>query len=114
MELNIAVAYGGRQEIADAVRVGFLRDLAYQGGEAYEAVDCITPESIAMGLYTAGLPDPDLIIRTSGRSACRGFCCGKAFTASSISPTSIGRPSTRYDFLRAVRAYQARQRRLGR
>ena len=65
MQLNIAVAYGGREEIVDAVR-GTLRKMASEGATLSEAIERLTPDAIAGRLYTAGLPDPDLIIRTSG------------------------------------------------
>ena len=65
LELNIAVAYGGRQEITDAVRA-MLHCMSEKQATLAEAIEKITPEAIAAHLYTAGLPDPDLIIRTSG------------------------------------------------
>jgi short-chain Z-isoprenyl diphosphate synthase len=112
MELNIAVAYGGRQEIADAVR-GLLRDLAAKGATLAEAVDRVTPEAIAEHLYTAGLPDPDLIIRTSGEVRLSGFLLWQS-VHSEFYFTDVLWPALRkVDFLRAVRAYQARQRRFG-
>jgi short-chain Z-isoprenyl diphosphate synthase len=112
MELNIAVAYGGRQEIADAVR-GLLRDLTTKGATLSQAADSITPESIAEHLYTAGLPDPDLIIRTSGEIRLSGFLLWQS-AHSEFYFTDVLWPAFRkVDFLRAVRAYQARQRRFG-
>ena len=72
MALTIAVAYGGRQEIADAVR-SLLRDRAKEGGDLSSVVDQITPETIGRYLYTPDLPDPDLIIRTSGEVRLSGF-----------------------------------------
>ncbi|MCA1830970.1 MAG: di-trans,poly-cis-decaprenylcistransferase, partial [Actinobacteria bacterium] len=60
--LNVAVGYGGRQEIADATR-RMLESFAAEGIELDEAAKRVTPEEIARYLYTAGLPDPDLIIR---------------------------------------------------
>src|SRR5437764_8558056 len=72
LELNIAVAYGGRQEITDAVRAMLCR-LADKRASLAEAIEEITPEAIASHLYTAGLPDPDLIIRTSGEVRPSGF-----------------------------------------
>jgi short-chain Z-isoprenyl diphosphate synthase len=112
MELNIAVAYGGRQEIADAVR-GLLRDLETKGATLSQAADGITPDSIANHLYTAGLPDPDLIIRTSGDIRLSGFLLWQS-AHSEFYFTDVLWPAFRkVDFLRAVRAYQARQRRFG-
>jgi len=59
LELNIAVAYGGRQEITDAVRA-LLCHVGEKQATLAEAIDEVTPEAISGHLYTAGLPDPDL------------------------------------------------------
>ena len=113
MDLNIAVAYGGREEIAEAVRV-CLRDMASNGATLYEAIDSLTPDAIALGLYTAGLPDPDLIIRTSGEIQLSGFLLWQS-AHSEFYFSDVNWPAfRRVDFLRAIRAYQGRQRRLGR
>src|SRR5262244_4563055 len=72
MALTIAVAYGGREEITDAVRA-LLKTEAQQGAALSEAIERITPEAIARHLYAADLPDPDLIIRTSGEVRLSGF-----------------------------------------
>ena len=65
LNLTIAIAYGGREEIADAVR-DLVRDRVRQGADLEALVEGITPLVIDDYLYTAGLPDLDLIIRTSG------------------------------------------------
>jgi hypothetical protein len=88
MQLTIAAAYGGRQEITDAVQA-FLRDQLEQGRTLMETVELVTPEAIRRYLYAPDLPDPDLI-RTSGEIRLSGSFCGKASTANSTSPTSIG------------------------
>src|SRR5579875_562663 len=72
MELNIALAYGGREEIADAVQA-LLNELTTKKMSLADAIQRITPEAIGRHLYTAGLPDPDLIIRTSGEVRLSGF-----------------------------------------
>jgi short-chain Z-isoprenyl diphosphate synthase len=77
LELNIAVAYGGRQEIADAVRA-LLNGMADQQATLSEAIDQITPEAIGGHLYTAGLPDPDLIVRTAGEFRISNFLLWQA------------------------------------
>jgi len=112
MELNIAVAYGGRQEIADAVR-GLLQDLQAKGASLPDAIDAVTLEAISGHLYTAGMPDPDLIIRTSGEIRMSGFLLWQS-AHSEFYFTDVLWPAFRkVDFLRAVRAYQARLRRFG-
>jgi short-chain Z-isoprenyl diphosphate synthase len=112
MELNIAVAYGGRQEIADAVRA-MLSEMAGEGKALAEIIRSISPETIANHLYTAGLPDPDLIIRTSGEIRLSGFLLWQS-VHSEFYFTDVFWPAFRkIDLLRAIRAYQARERRFG-
>ena len=72
MTLTIAVAYGGREEIADAVR-DLIRAKVRDGLGVDELAEHISPASIDQYLYTVGLPDPDLIIRTSGEVRLSGF-----------------------------------------
>jgi short-chain Z-isoprenyl diphosphate synthase len=113
MTLNIAVAYSGRTEIVDAVG-GLLRDAAAQGKPIAELIDDLDPDTIARYLYTAGSPDPDLIIRTSGEVRLSGFMLWQC-AHSEFYFTDVHWPAFRkVDFLRAVRAYQQRQRRFGR
>jgi short-chain Z-isoprenyl diphosphate synthase len=112
LELNIAVAYGGRQEIADAVR-GLLCCMAENQSTLAEAAERITPEAIAGHLYTAGLPDPDLIIRTSGEIRLSGFLLWQS-AHSEFYFTDVLWPAFRkIDFLRAIRSFQQRRRRFG-
>ncbi len=112
MDLNIAVAYGGRQEIADAVQQ-LLRDSAGEGKSLAEAIAAVTPDAIARHLYTAGLPDPDLIIRTSGEIRLSGFLLWQS-AHSEYYFTDVFWPAFRkLDFLRAIRSFQERQRRFG-
>ena len=72
MLVNIAVGYGGRREIADAVR-SLLTEHAAKGTSIEELAQVIDVEHIADHLYTKGQPDPDLVIRTSGEQRLGGF-----------------------------------------
>jgi short-chain Z-isoprenyl diphosphate synthase len=111
--LNIALAYGGRQEIVDAVR-DLVAKLAAEGLAAAEIPEAVDAGSIAAHLYTADLPDPDLVIRTSGESRLSGFLLWQAAYAE-YSFVDVHWPGfRRVDFLRAVRDFTIRQRRFGR
>jgi short-chain Z-isoprenyl diphosphate synthase len=113
MALTIAVAYGGRQEIADAVRA-LLRDKAKQGEDLEQIAEGITQEALARYLYAPDLPDPDLIIRTSGEIRLSGFLLWQS-AYSEFYFCDVHWPGFRkIDFLRAIRSYQARRRRFGR
>ncbi len=110
--LTFALAYGGRQEIADAVR-RLVRDRAKQGGTLDEIVDALTQEEISRYLYAPDLPDPDLIIRTSGEVRLSGFLLWQS-AYSEFYFCDVHWPEFRkIDFLRALRSYQQRDRRFG-
>lgn len=111
--LNVAVGYGGRQEIADATRQ-LLESYAEEGIDLAEAAKLITPEEISKHLYTAGLPDPDLIIRTSGEVRMSGFLLWQSAHSEYYFCDPYWPDFRRIDFLRAVREYQQRHRRFGR
>jgi short-chain Z-isoprenyl diphosphate synthase len=111
--LNIALAYGGRQEIVDAVK-DLVGKLAAEGVAAAEIPDHIDAEALAGHLYTADLPDPDLVIRTSGESRLSGFLLWQAAYAE-YSFVDVYWPAfRRVDFLRALRDFTRRSRRFGR
>jgi short-chain Z-isoprenyl diphosphate synthase len=111
MVLNIAVAYGGRQEITDAVSAFLTDNLADMNMS--QVIARLTPEAVGRYLYTAGLPDPDLIIRTSGEIRLSGFMLWQS-AHSEFYFTDIHWPAFRkIDLLRAVRTYQLRRRRFG-
>ena len=104
MTLTIAVAYGGREEIADAVR-DLIRAKVRDGLGVDELAEHI--------IYTVGLPDPDLIIRTSGEVRLSGFLLWQS-VHSEFYFTDVYWPEFRkVDFLRAIRSFQQRARRFG-
>jgi short-chain Z-isoprenyl diphosphate synthase len=110
--LTIAAAYGGRAEIVDAVR-GLLREQLAQQKTLGEVIDLVTPDAIGRYLYAPDLPDPDLIIRTSGEIRLSGFLLWQC-VFSEFYFTDVFWPAfRRVDFLRALRAFQQRQRRFG-
>jgi short-chain Z-isoprenyl diphosphate synthase len=112
MELNIAVAYGGRQEITDAVKA-LLGSFKERQATLAEAIEGVSPEAIACHLYTAGAPDPDLIIRTSGELRLSGFLLWQSAHSEYYFTDVLWPAFRKIDFLRAIRAYQQRQRRFG-
>jgi short-chain Z-isoprenyl diphosphate synthase len=113
MTLTIAAGYGGREEITDAVR-NFVKMQALQGASLSDVIERITPEAIACHLYTANLPDPDLIIRTSGEIRLSGFLLWQSVHSEFYFTDVLWPAFRKIDFLRAIRAYQARNRRFGR
>lgn len=113
LQVNIAVGYGGRQEIVDAVRTLVAREAA-AGTPVEELAGKVTAESIEENLYTSGQPDPDLVIRTSGEQRLSGFLLWQA-AYSEIWFTDTYWPAFRkIDFFRALRDYSKRSRRFGR
>jgi short-chain Z-isoprenyl diphosphate synthase len=113
LRLNIAVGYSGRDELVDASRA-LVRRLAAEGIAPQAMAEQITSEGLARHLYTAGEPDPDLIIRTSGEARLSGFLPWQG-AHSELYFTDVYWPAFReVDFLRALRSYQQRQRRFGR
>ncbi|APT93749.1 farnesyl-diphosphate synthase [Corynebacterium phocae] len=110
--VNVAVGYGGRQEIVDAVRT-LVADEAASGVPADQLAQAVTVDSITEHLYTKGLPDPDLVIRTSGEQRLSGFLLWQA-AYSEIWFTDTYWPAFRkIDLLRALRDYSQRSRRFG-
>jgi short-chain Z-isoprenyl diphosphate synthase len=113
LRLNIALGYSGRDELVDATRA-LVRRLAAEGVSPDELADRVTGEALAGHLYTAGEPDPDLIIRTSGEVRLSGFLPWQG-AHSELYFTDVYWPELReLDLLRALRTYQHRQRRFGR
>lgn len=107
--LNIAISYGGRAEIIDAVK-----RIADEVKDGNLSVDAIDEDLFGRYLYTEGLPDPDLIIRTSGEERLSGFLLWQS-AYSELYFTEVYWPAFRQiDFWRAIRVYQQRERRFGR
>jgi short-chain Z-isoprenyl diphosphate synthase len=113
LRLQVAVGYGGRQEIADALR-SLLLDRAAQGLDLEQVAASLRPEDIGDHLYTTGLPDPDLIIRTSGELRLSGFLLWQSAHSEYYFCDTYWPEFRRVDFLRALRDYQRRTRRYGR
>ncbi|MFC4452487.1 isoprenyl transferase [Deinococcus sonorensis] len=112
MQLNIAVGYGGREEIVDAVKV-YLQHQAEQGATLEQAAEGLGPDDISARTYTAGLPEVDFIIRTSGEIRMSGFMLWQS-VYSEFYFCDVYWPGFRWvDFLRALRDYQGRKRRFG-
>lgn len=112
MSLTIAVAYSGREEIVDAIQ-SLLRDEAELSKQLPEIIEQITPEVIGQYLYAPELPDPDLIIRTSGEIRLSGFLLWQSAYSEFYFCDVFWPAFRKIDFLRAVRAFQQRQRRFG-
>jgi short-chain Z-isoprenyl diphosphate synthase len=110
--VNIAVGYGGRREIADAVR-SLLHEHASKGTSIEELAEIIDVEHIAQHLYTKGQPDPDLVIRTSGEQRLGGFLLWQSAHSEFYFCEAYWPDFRRVDFLRALRAYAERERRFG-
>lgn len=113
LHVNVAVAYGGRTEIVDAVR-SFLREAAEADRSLEEAARDVSVETIARHLYTQGQPDPDLVIRTSGEQRLSGFLLWQSAHSEYYFCDAYWPDFRRVDFLRALRSYSLRQRRRGR
>jgi len=106
---TVCLNYGGREEIVQAIR-----HLAEQVSNGELNPEQIDQKAVADQLYTAGMPDPDLIIRTSGEERISNFLLWQA-AYSELYFTDVYWPMfTRREFLKAIRSYQRRQRRFGR
>jgi short-chain Z-isoprenyl diphosphate synthase len=110
--VNVAVAYGGRQEIADAARTLLAKQLA-NGATPEQLIDAVTVDGISENLYTSGQPDPDLVIRTSGEQRLSGFLLWQSAYSEMWFTEAYWPAFRRVDFLRALRDYSARHRRYG-
>ena len=108
MTLNIALNYGGRAEITHAVR-----ELAGQVQRGELAPEEITEDAISAHLYTAGQPDPDLIIRPSGEYRTSNFLLWQSAYSELVFMDVLWPDFTRRDLDRAILEYQNRDRRFG-
>ena len=106
--VNVAIGYGGRREIADAVR-SLLHEHATRGTSIEELAEILDVEHIAEHLYTAGQPDPDLVIRTSGEQRIGGFLLWQTIHSEFYFCDAYWPAFRKVDFLRALRSYAARQ-----
>ncbi len=108
-QLTVAIGYDGRHEIVEAVRA-LLEDAAAMDVPMLEVGASVTDEAIAARLYNPGLPDPDLIIRTSGEQRLSDFMLWQG-VHSELYFADVYWPGFRQvDFLRALRAYGKRKR----
>lgn len=112
MHINLAIGYGGRREIADAMR-SIVRQHAKEGKSIDALAEILTPELIGKHLYTGGQPDPDLVIRTSGEQRMSDFMLWQSAYSEFYFVEALGPDLREVDFLRALRDYAARNRRFG-
>ncbi|MDT0310568.1 isoprenyl transferase [Streptomyces sp. DSM 44917] len=110
--VNVAVGYGGRQEITDAVR-SLLAKRAAEGQTLEQVAEGLGVEDISEHLYTSGQPDPDLVIRTSGEQRLSGFMLWQSAHSEYYFCEAYWPAFRKVDFLRALRDYAARHRRYG-
>jgi short-chain Z-isoprenyl diphosphate synthase len=113
MDVTIALAYSGRDELLEAFRAT-VRDAALAGIPVDRLADGLTAEALAAHLYTRGSSDPDLIIRTSGEIRLSGFLPWQSVYAEYHFCDAYWPAFRQIDFLRAIRTYQQRARRFGR
>jgi short-chain Z-isoprenyl diphosphate synthase len=112
LHVNVAIGYGGRREITDAVR-SLLLEHAARGSSLEQVAELMDVEHIAEHLYTKGQPDPDLVIRTSGEQRIGGFLLWQSVHSEFYFCEAYWPDFRRVDFLRALRDYAGRERRYG-
>ena len=112
LHVNVAIGYGGRREIADAVR-SLLQQHAERGTSIEQLAEILDVEHIAEHLYTRGQPDPELVIRTSGEQRLSGFLLWQSAHSEVYFCEALWPAFRRVDFLRALRSYAERERRFG-
>jgi len=112
LHVNLAVGYGGRGEIVDAVR-SIIAKHDREGGSLEELAASLTPEQIGEHLYTGGQPDPDLVIRTSGEQRLSDFLLWQSAHSEFYFVEALGPDLREVDFLRAIRDFASRDPRFG-
>ena len=106
--LNLAIAYGSRQEITQAIK-----NIAKDATDGKIQPDEIDEELVSSYLYTSDFPDPDLVLRTSGEERISNFLLWQ-LAYSELYFTDVSWPGfTKLDFLKAIHYYQLRKRRFG-
>lgn len=112
LHVNLAVGYGGRSEISAAVRSAIAEHQA-AGGTIDTLAERLTPDKIGEHLWTKGQTDPDLVIRTSGEQRLSDFMIWQSAHSEFYFVETLYPDLREVDFLRALRDYSSRQRRLG-
>jgi short-chain Z-isoprenyl diphosphate synthase len=112
LHINLAVGYGGRQEITQAV-ARLVEEHKDAGGTLESLPHSISVQAIARHLYTQGQPDPDLVIRTSGEQRLSDFMLWQSAHSEFYFVEALGPDLREIDFLRAIRDFGTRQRRYG-
>ena len=112
-ELNVAMAYGGRQELGNAFR-RYLEARSEAGDRLEELARSFEADSIEPYLYTSGQPEPDLVIRTSGEVRLSGFLLWQSAYSEYYFCDTHWPAFRKIDLLRALRSYHERHRRFGR
>ena len=110
LHVTLAIGYGGRQEVVDAFR-GLLRRRAAEGLSLRDVAAGLAVEDVAEHLYTAGQPEPDLVIRTSGEKRMSNFLLWQSTQAELYFCDAYWPAFREVDLLRAVRSYAVRRRR---
>lgn len=105
---NLAIGYDGRLEIVDSVKK-IIKEV--ESGEI--SIDEVNEDLISKNLYTAGIDDPNLIIRTSGEERLSGFLLWQSSYSELYFCETLWPELRKVDFIRAIRSYQARDRRFG-
>lgn len=112
LHVNVAIGYGGREEIVDAAK-SFLTDTSELGYTLDQAIQTLDVDAISDRLYTRGQPDPDLVIRTSGEQRLSGFLMWQSAYSEFYFCEALWPAFRRVDFIRALRDYATRNRRFG-